>query len=80
MTEFKENSEETNLNEDYVQNSLNEEEVDKEVVKKDVIPHFFPTYRIKRKLYPIPMGESSISSNLLCTAISESGIYKNIYG
>ncbi len=28
---------------------------DKEVVKKDSIPHFFPTYRITRKLYPLPI-------------------------
>ncbi len=28
---------------------------DKEIIKKDFIPHFFPTYRIKRKLYPIPI-------------------------
>ncbi|MFX1501638.1 MAG: hypothetical protein ACFFDH_11800 [Promethearchaeota archaeon] len=27
----------------------------KETVKKDFIPHFFPTYRIKRKLYPLPI-------------------------
>ena len=29
--------------------------VDKEVVKKDFIPFFFPTYRTKRKLYPLPI-------------------------
>ena len=28
---------------------------DNEYVKKDFIPHFFPTYRIKRKLYPLPI-------------------------
>lgn len=28
---------------------------DKEYVKKDFIPHFFPTYRIKRRLYPLPI-------------------------
>jgi len=28
---------------------------DKEIIKKDFIPHFFPTYSIKRKLYPIPI-------------------------
>jgi hypothetical protein len=28
---------------------------EKEVIKKDFIPHFFPTYRIKRNLYPIPI-------------------------
>ena len=28
---------------------------DKEIIKKDFIPHFFPTYRVKRKFYPIPI-------------------------
>ena len=28
---------------------------DKERIEKEFIPHFFPTYRIKRKLYPIPI-------------------------
>ena len=28
---------------------------DKEYVKNDFIPHFFPTYRIKRRLYPLPI-------------------------
>ena len=28
---------------------------DKEYVKKDFIPHFFPTYRIIRRLYPLPI-------------------------
>ncbi|MFX1298696.1 MAG: hypothetical protein ACFFD2_28030, partial [Promethearchaeota archaeon] len=30
-------------------------ELDKEIINKDVIPNFFPTYRIKRKIYPIPI-------------------------
>lgn len=28
---------------------------EKEIIEKDFIPHFFPTYRVKRKLYPIPI-------------------------
>ncbi|MFW9999885.1 MAG: hypothetical protein ACFE9Q_02475 [Candidatus Hodarchaeota archaeon] len=28
---------------------------EKQIIKKDFIPHFFPTYRVKRKLYPIPI-------------------------
>jgi len=27
----------------------------KEIIEKDFIPHFFPTYRITRKLYPLPI-------------------------
>ncbi len=30
-------------------------ESEKELLSKDVIPHFFPTYRIKRNLYPVPI-------------------------
>jgi len=55
MTDLKENLEETKLNEVNVQNNMNKEESDKEVITKDFIPHFFPTYRIKRKLYPLPI-------------------------
>ncbi|MFX1278660.1 MAG: hypothetical protein ACFFA3_04535 [Promethearchaeota archaeon] len=28
---------------------------DEKVVKKDFIPHYFPTFRIKRTLYPVPI-------------------------
>ncbi|MFX1568800.1 MAG: hypothetical protein ACFFCV_10595 [Promethearchaeota archaeon] len=28
---------------------------EKEIVKKDSIPHFFPTYRVKRNLYALPI-------------------------
>ncbi|MFW9900063.1 MAG: hypothetical protein ACFFDY_02100 [Candidatus Thorarchaeota archaeon] len=28
---------------------------EKEIIKKDSIPHFFPTYRVKRKIYPLPI-------------------------
>ncbi len=32
-----------------------EMESDQTLVNKDVIPHYFPTYRIRRKFYPIPI-------------------------
>jgi hypothetical protein len=35
--------------------SSEEMESDQTVVNKDVIPHYFPTYRIRRKFYPIPI-------------------------
>ncbi|MFW9987202.1 MAG: hypothetical protein ACFFC3_00940 [Candidatus Odinarchaeota archaeon] len=34
---------------------MTESSEEKEVLKKDFIPHFFPTYRITRKLYPLPI-------------------------
>ena len=55
MTDISENSEETDFGKDGSQNSSSEVESDKEIIRKDFIPHFFPTYRIKRKLYPIPI-------------------------
>lgn len=46
--------------ENYKNSEEIEIEVDKEetveaIVKKDFIPHYFPTYRIKRVLYPLPI-------------------------
>ena len=32
-----------------------EKEPDQTLVNKDVIPHYFPTYRIRRRFYPIPI-------------------------
>jgi hypothetical protein len=55
MTDLSENQEEINFANEKINNSVNESEVDKEIIKKDFIPHFFPTYRTKRKLYPIPI-------------------------
>ncbi|TFG06720.1 MAG: hypothetical protein EU539_06825 [Promethearchaeota archaeon] len=36
-----------------------------ETVEKDFIPHFFPTYRISRKLYPLPIIIVVICAGLL---------------
>ncbi|MHA2035361.1 MAG: hypothetical protein ACW98X_02945 [Promethearchaeota archaeon] len=33
----------------------NELENNQSLVEKDAIPHFFPTYRVRRKIYPIPI-------------------------
>ena len=40
---------------DISENSPNKVVETKEVIKKDFIPQFFPTYTTKRKLYPIPI-------------------------
>jgi len=45
---LKKNNEET-------QSSSIIEEEQKEIIEKDFIPHFLPTYRIKFKFYPIPV-------------------------
>lgn len=65
MTDLLENSEENNLNKDYTQDSSNEGDSDKEVIKKDFIPHFFPTYRIKRNSYAIPIIIVVVISGIL---------------
>ncbi|MDX1797545.1 MAG: hypothetical protein R3255_02745 [Candidatus Lokiarchaeia archaeon] len=55
MTDTKENLAEKNIEKQQVNNSTNMKEKDVDLVKKDSIPHFFPTYRIKRNLYPVPI-------------------------
>jgi hypothetical protein len=55
MTKISENLEETKSNKSNLDTSLSEPETEKEVIKKDSIPHFFPTYRITRKFYPVPI-------------------------
>ncbi len=55
MTDTTENLGEKNIEEQNDDNSINLKDKDVDVVKKDFIPHFFPTYRIKRNLYPIPI-------------------------
>ncbi|MFX0080780.1 MAG: hypothetical protein ACFE94_03410 [Candidatus Hodarchaeota archaeon] len=35
------------------------------IIEKDFIPHYFPTYRIKRKLYPVPIILVVIISGIL---------------
>ncbi|MFX1425116.1 MAG: hypothetical protein ACFFBE_01590 [Promethearchaeota archaeon] len=38
-----------------IDSAPNDLDSDTKVVKKDFIPHYFPTFRIKRKLYPVPI-------------------------
>ncbi|MFX0021627.1 MAG: hypothetical protein ACFE9S_04825 [Candidatus Hermodarchaeota archaeon] len=65
MTDLKENSKEKNIETRNTQNSINAKENDVDVVKKDFIPHFFPTYRIKRNFYPIPIAIVILISAIL---------------
>ena len=55
MAEIFENSEDIELKTEKIKDSYEENESDETVIQKDFIPHFFPTYRIKRKLYPFPI-------------------------
>lgn len=55
MSENSENSENLKVNEGKMINTMEERPSEKDVVEKDFIPHFFPTYRIKRNLYPVPI-------------------------
>ncbi|MBY9006325.1 MAG: hypothetical protein KGD63_06170 [Candidatus Lokiarchaeota archaeon] len=38
---------------------------EKEIVKKESVPHFFPTFRIKRNLYSLPIIFTVLSATLL---------------
>ncbi|TXT65375.1 MAG: Presenilin [Promethearchaeota archaeon] len=42
-----------------------EDSEEKEIIEKDTIPHFFPTYRINRKLYPIPIILAVVFAGIL---------------
>ena len=48
-----ENSQKDNLEETQSFSEIEEEQ--KEIIEKDFIPHFLPTYRIKFKFYPVPI-------------------------
>jgi hypothetical protein len=48
--------------------TLAEEEDEKEIIEKDFIPHFFPTFRISRNLYPIPIIIAVICAGFLAYA------------
>ncbi len=54
MTDITENLEEKNQEKQTV-NSKDLKEKEADIVKKESIPHFFPTYRINRNFYPIPI-------------------------
>ncbi|MFX1395050.1 MAG: hypothetical protein ACFFAH_15970 [Promethearchaeota archaeon] len=51
-----------------LKNTLAEEETEKEIIEKDFIPHFFPTFRITRNLYPIPIIIAVICAGFLAYA------------
>jgi len=58
------------MGEDFKHSELTDEEgeeanEDSTTVKKDLIPHYFPTYRVKRKLYPVPIILVIIISGIL---------------
>jgi len=55
MEENSNRLEATNKNGEEPKSVSNDMEEDSTIVKKDLIPHFFPTYRIKRNLYPVPI-------------------------
>ncbi|MFX1320893.1 MAG: hypothetical protein ACFFAQ_04525 [Promethearchaeota archaeon] len=55
MSEKSENSDNLKLNEERVITTMEDKASEKDIVEKDFIPHFFPTYRIKRKLYSLPI-------------------------
>jgi len=51
-----------------LKNTLAKEQSEREIIEKDFIPHFFPTFRISRKLYPIPIIIAIICAGFLAYA------------
>jgi len=51
-----------------LKNSMVKNDTETEMVEKDFIPHFFPTYRISRRLYPIPILIAVICAGILAYA------------
>ncbi len=47
------------------ENSIDDKESQIEIIEKDYVPHFFPTYRISRNLYPLPIIIVVICAGLL---------------
>ncbi|MFX0041646.1 MAG: hypothetical protein ACFE8L_01925 [Candidatus Hodarchaeota archaeon] len=54
MSENSENSKNSKVNEEKII-TIEDNTSEKDVIEKDFIPHFFPTYRIRRNLYSIPI-------------------------
>ncbi|MFW9873979.1 MAG: hypothetical protein ACFFG0_12805 [Candidatus Thorarchaeota archaeon] len=55
MVENTKNSEKIDQVGDQIEQTSNVIDSDERIVNKDFIPHYFPTYRIRRKLYPVPI-------------------------
>ena len=63
-----ENSVEIKSEKEKLKNVMVEDESEKEVIEKDFIPHFFPTFRISRNLYPLPILIAVICAGFLAYA------------
>ncbi len=46
-------------------NEVQAEDSEKEIIEKEAVPHFFPTFRIKRNFYPIPIILAVIFAGIL---------------
>ncbi len=51
-----------------LKNTLAEKQSESEIIEKDFIPHFFPTFRISRNLYPLPIIIAVICAGFLAYA------------
>jgi len=62
------NSENLDIQDDAVEDpkpNLASSELQKEIIEKDLVPHYLPTYRIKSSLYPIPIIIAVVIAGLL---------------
>ena len=60
-----ENSVEIKSEKEKLKDIMVEEESEKEIIEKDFIPHFFPTFRISSNLYPLPILIAIICAGFL---------------
>jgi len=67
MSDITQKSEEVSEERKKLRKSMDESK-EQEVLEKEFIPHFFPTYRISRKLYPLPIIIVVICAGLLAYA------------
>ena len=55
MSEISKNTKNLEVSKEQSNSEGNNQELKDKNIEKDFIPHFFPTYRIKRILYPLPI-------------------------
>jgi len=54
--------------------NLESNEYEKEIIEKDFVPHFLPTYRIKSSLYPLPIIIAVVVAGILAYLTIVAGV------
>ena len=64
LNETDDNSIEIKNEREKLKKTIEEHKSESEVIEKDFIPHFFPTYRISRRFYPLPIIIQKLDSTI----------------